>query len=127
MKLWTTKLFLILAFCAFALSVNAQKERTIAEVQGEGDMSPVQGNTARLKGIVTARLRGGFFIQTPDAEIDGNPKTSEGIYVFTQSEPTSEATIGNLVSVTGIIDEYRPKSAPSSLTITQLKMRKNED
>ncbi len=127
MKFWTTKLFLILAFCAFSFGVNAQKERTIAEVQGVGDMSPFQGNTARLKGIVTARLRGGFFIQTPDAEIDGNPKTSEGIYVFTQSEPTSEATIGNLVSVTGIIDEYRPKTAPSSLTITQLKMKKNED
>lgn len=127
MKFWTPKLFLILAFCTFALSINAQKERTIAEVQGEGDMSPFQGNAVRLKGIVTARLRGGFFIQTPDAEIDGNPKTSEGIYVFTKSEPTSEATIGNLVSVTGMIEEFRPKTAPATLPITELSMRKNVD
>ncbi len=127
MKFWTTKLILILAFCAFAFNVNAQKERTIAEVQGEADMSPFEGNSVRLKGIVTARLRGGFFIQTPDAEIDNNPKTSEGIYVFTKSEPTSEATIGNLITVTGTVEEFRPKSAPDALPITELSMFKNKD
>ncbi len=127
MKFLTTKLFLFLAFFVFTFGVNAQKERTIAEVQGEGDMSSFQGNAVRLKGIVTARLRGGFFIQTPDAEIDNSPKTSEGIYVFTKSEPTSEATIGNLVSVTGLVEEFRPKTAPDALPITELSMRKNVD
>ncbi len=127
MKFLITRLVLVLAFCAFVLNVNAQKERTIAEVQGEGDMSSFEGNSVRLKGIVTARLRGGFFMQTPDADIDNNPKTSEGIYVFTGSEPKADATIGNLVSVTGLVEEFRPKAAPDALPITNLKMRKVED
>jgi predicted extracellular nuclease len=127
MKFLITRLFLVLAFFTFAFSANAQKERTIAEVQGDGNMSSFAGNAVRLKGIITARLRSGFFIQTPDADVDNNPKTSEGIYVYTGSEPTAEATIGNMVSVTGTVDEFRPKSAPDSLSITELKMDKKVD
>ena len=118
---------MVLAVFAFSFEANAQKERAINAVQGDNNISPFAGDEVRLEGIVTARLRSGFFIQTPDDKIDVNPKTSEGIYVYTQSEPTAEATIGNLVSVTGIVEEFRPKSAPASLTITELSMRKNED
>ncbi len=127
MKIWTTKLFLLLAFFVFTFEVNAQRDRAIAEVQGDGHMSPFQGNAVRLEGIVTARTRSGFFIQTPDAKIDNNPNTSEGIFVYTRTEPTVEATIGNLVSVTGLVLEFRPKTAPNSLSITQLSMRRNVD
>lgn len=127
MRFWTKKFLLILVFALFAVGVNAQKERTIAEVQGESHMSKFEGNSVRLKGIVTARIKNGFFIQTPDNEVDNNPKTSEGILIFTSSEPTSQATIGNLVSVTGIVTEYRPKAAPNTLAITQLVMKKNVD
>lgn len=127
MKFLKISLPILVVVFAFTFSVNAQKERTIAEVQGEGHMSKFEGNAVRLKGIVTARTRLGFFLQTPDAEIDGNPNTSDAIMVYTRTEPTSEATIGNLVSVSGLVEEFRPKSAPKSLSITQLSMRKNED
>ena len=120
-------LALILALFSFAIGANAQKEVAINAVQGDGNISPYEGKIVRLEGIVTARIAKGFFIQTPDAKIDDNPKTSEGIYVFTGREATSEATIGNLVSVTGEVQEYRYKTALSSLTLTELSMRRNED
>lgn len=120
-------LFVLLTISAFTFSVNAQKERSIAEVQGDGHMSKFEGSAVRLKGVVTGRIKSGFFIQTPDAEVDGDPKTSEGILVYTRTEPSAEATIGNLVSVTGIVKEFRPKSAPFTLSITELEMRKDQD
>ncbi len=127
MKFWTTKLFILSAVFLCALNISAQKEAAINAVQGERDMSPYEGKSVRLEGIVTARLRGGFFIQTPDDKTDNNPKTSEGIYVFTKSEPNADATIGNLVSVTGTVEEYRYKTALTDLTITELSMKKDID
>jgi predicted extracellular nuclease len=117
----------VLSLFVFTAVAPAQKNRLISDVQGEKFVSPYFNETARLTGIVTARVRNGFFLQTPDEKVDGNPNTSEGIFVYTGSEPGGEAAIGNLVSVTGTIDEYRPKPDPQSLPITQLRMRKGTD
>ncbi len=118
---------IMLAVCCSMVTAYAQKDRLISDVQGEKNASPYFGEAARLTGIVTARTRNGFFLQTPDGKADNNPKTSEGIYVFTKSEPAVEATIGNLVSVTGFIDEFKPKSEPLSLSVTELSMKKGTD
>jgi predicted extracellular nuclease len=125
------KLFFVIAllFAVYCLplAVAAQKNRLISEVQGDKNASPYEREQVRVSGVVTARTRSGFFIQTPDDKIDGNPNTSEGIYVFTKSEPTGEATIGNLVSVTGTVEEFRPKSQLMSLPITEISMEKGRD
>ncbi|MEZ5427140.1 MAG: hypothetical protein R2747_12795 [Pyrinomonadaceae bacterium] len=118
---------LLLAISAFAAGTGVQKERSIAEVQGDGNISPLAGESASLRGIVTARTRNGFFIQTPDDETDDDPKTSEAIYVYTGSEPTVEATVGNLVIVTGTVTEFRPKTETDALFLTELSMRRNQD
>lgn len=118
---------LFISVSVFVFDVSAQKDRAVGEVQGEKNESPFLKESVRLTGIVTARLKGGFFLQSPDDKIDGNPATSEGIYVYTKSEPTGEAAVGNLISVTGTIGEYRPKQEPLSLPITQLEMYKDRD
>ena len=117
---------LLTAYCSL-LTVSAQKERTIAEVQGDKNISAFESQTAQLTGIITARIRDGFFIQTPDDKTDGNPATSEGIYVYTGNQMMVEAAIGNLVSVTGTITEYRPKAEPASLPLTELSMKRGTD
>jgi predicted extracellular nuclease len=66
-------------------------------------------------------------LQSPDDKTDDNPATSEGIYVFTKSEPTGEAAVGNLISVTGTVEEFRPKQEPLSLPLTELSMFKDRD
>lgn len=117
---------LIFLSCA-AAEVAAQKTRSISAVQGDSNMSPFQREHVRVSGVVTARLKSGFFIQTPDDKTDDDPRTSEGVYVFTRTEPAGEATVGNLVSVTGTIEEFRPKQEPLSLPITEISMEKGKD
>jgi len=117
----------VLSLFVFASSASAQKNRLIGDVQGDKNVSPYVNETARLSGIVTARTKTGFFLQTPDDKTDANPNTSEGIFVYTGSEPGAEATIGNLVSVTGMVVEFRPKADPQTLSITELSMKKGTD
>jgi predicted extracellular nuclease len=125
MKNLFSVLFLIVF--VFAGGAAAQKTRAISEIQGEKNASDFVNEPVRTSGIVTARTRSGFFIQTPDDKVDGNPNTSEGILVFTRTEPGSEATIGNLVTLTGTIEEFRPKSETSSLPITEIRFAKGKD
>lgn len=116
-----------LAIGTAALSVTAQKEVPISQVQGNSNVSPVNNDIVRVTGIVTARTRTGFFIQTPDDKADADPLTSEGLFVFTKNEPRGEATIGNLVSVIGRVEEFRPRAEPFSLPITELSWQLGRD
>jgi uncharacterized protein len=96
---------------------------SIHEIQGAGNLSPFAGQPVRTEGVVTALKRGsggGFFIQTPDVSVDADPATSEGIFVFTSSVLPAEAAVGNLVSVSAAVQEFRPASDPSSPTSTEL-------
>lgn len=118
--------FALSLFLSVAVSY-AQKDLTIAQVQGDGNTSPSNGQSVRLTGIVTARAKTGFFLQTPDDKADANKNTSEGIFVFTRTEPPMEADTGNIVSVTGTVEEFRRDNEPLVLTITELSMRKGSD
>ncbi len=118
--------FVILLLAAAAFG---QAETSINKIQGSGDVSPMQGTKVRTSGIVTARIKNGFFIQTPDDKTDSDPKTSEGIYIFTgsRSEPPTEAAVGTLVTVTGTVEEFRRNNEPLSLTITEINFRQGSD
>ena len=67
----------------------------IHDIQGPGLVTPLLGQDVTTTGIVTGLKTNGFFIQTPDANVDANPLTSEGIFVFTSSAPiaSSRATL----------------------------------
>ncbi len=104
-----------------------QKEYPINAIQGDKNVSSFERQIVKTTGVVTARLRNGFFIQSPDDKADADPATSEGIFVFTRTEPGSEATVGNLVTVTGTIAEFRPAAEPNSLPITQIVVQSGRD
>jgi uncharacterized protein len=108
-------------------AVFAQKEYSIAAVQGNKNVSPIDGQTVKVKGVVTARVRNGFFLQTPDDLVDQDNSTSEGLFIFTSTEPGAEAAIGNLVSVSGTVAEFRPRAEPNTLPITQLTLQRGRD
>ncbi|MHB8800089.1 MAG: Ig-like domain-containing protein [Thermoanaerobaculia bacterium] len=77
----------------------------IHDIQGSSLLSPLDGNSVTTRGIVTARkYNNGFFIQEPDATVDADPATSEGLFVYTGSAPT--VAVGDLVQVAGTVDEY---------------------
>lgn len=93
---------------------------TISAIQGSGLLSPFTGMTVSTTGIVTALINNGFFLQTPDASIDSDPLTSEGIFVFTSSAPPAAAVVGNSVQVIGTVTEFKSSSDPNSRTLTEI-------
>jgi predicted extracellular nuclease len=107
------------AILAGALSVAAQKEMSIAQVQGDKGSSPVVGENVRITGVVTAMLPKGFYVQTPDDKTDKDPNTSEGIYVFGENS-VGQVSLGNLVQVDGTVTEFRPRNERIFLTITEI-------
>jgi uncharacterized repeat protein (TIGR01451 family) len=93
----------------------------IHDIQGPGTTSPFAGLTVATTGIVTGIKTGsGFFIQTPDANVDSNPNTSEGVFVFTGSSIPAAAVIGNKVSVTGTAQEFIPSADVNSPPVTEI-------
>lgn len=78
----------------------------IGEIQGSGTASTMVGVTVTTRGIVTARKANGFFIQEADGAGDGDPATSDGIFVFTSSAPASTIAVGDTVQVQGKVSEY---------------------
>ncbi len=87
---------------------------TIADVQGSGGASPLDGQTVSISGVVSGDFQendadqasnlGGFYLQSESP--DDNPDTSEGIFVFDGNNPRTDVNAGDLVAVTGIVKEY---------------------
>ncbi len=93
---------------------------SIHDIQGNGASSPLVGNVVSTRGIVTGIKSNGFFIQEPDATVDADPATSEGVFVFTSSAPPAAAAVGNLVQVTATVSEFVPSADPLQPPLTEL-------
>ncbi len=95
----------------------------IHTIQGSGSTSPLVTQSVTTRGIVTGiklGSSGGFFIQEPDATVDADPNTSEGVFVFTGASVPAAVVIGNLVQVTGTVQEFVFASDPNSPPITEI-------
>lgn len=102
-------------------SVNVVQSAAIHQIQGTGRNSPLAGQQVITRGIVTAVRTAGYYLQTPDAEVDADPLTSQGIYVFTgNGNVPAQAVVGNLLEVTGTVAEYTPSSNPHQQPLTEL-------
>jgi predicted extracellular nuclease len=83
----------------------------IHDIQGSGASSPEVGNIHVIEGVVvgdfqTSSHLGGFFIQEEDVDIDADPMTSEGIFVYDGSSPAVDVNVGDVVRVQGNVAEY---------------------
>jgi len=111
-----------------AIALDTQGQGTIVnddfsrihDIQGSGTTSPLAGQSVTTQGIVTGIRSNGYFIQEPDASVDADPNTSEGIFVFTSSAPPAAAAVGNLVQVVGTVQEFIPSADPLSPPVTEL-------
>ncbi len=111
---------LLLVYLLSASLTFGYDSTPISEVQGDGNLSPLADKKVTVEGIVTGLRKGGFYIQTPDDKIDDNPKTSEGIYIFTLDTPDSKVTVGSYVEVKGKVAEYKPQREVYALFLTQI-------
>lgn len=62
----------------------------IAAVQGREAVSPLRGEFVSVEGIVTALSDDGFYLQSEEFESDGDPQTSQGLFVQTGHRPDSK-------------------------------------
>ncbi|HMJ33180.1 MAG TPA: lamin tail domain-containing protein [Baekduia sp.] len=102
---------------AIAFTVTAPVAMVaIHDIQGAAHLSPYSGQTVATTGIVTAVRSNGFNLQDPDP--DGDPATSEAVFVFTSSAPPA---VGDAVRVRARVSEFRPGGASTgNLTTTEL-------
>ncbi|MGX5791748.1 endonuclease/exonuclease/phosphatase family protein [Staphylococcus equorum] len=110
---------------------SSTKRIEIHDIQGEGHQSPYDGKKVNnIKGIVTYQyeLNGGKYlhIETPDDKQDNNPNTSEGLIIYTGNQ-NYDAQKGDLVNVTGTVDEYYidgyGDKQETDLPVTQINAR----
>jgi len=97
----------------------------IHDVQGAGETSPLNGQDVTVEGVVTgdfqegdadtARTLGGFFLQN---DPDSDPATSDGVFVFDGSNPVTDVGVGDLVRVSGTVNEYFGETQISASTVT---------
>ena len=89
----------------------------VGRVQGRGHISQFRGQRVTTAGVVTAVDTDGFYLQDPVG--DGDPDTSDGIFVFTRKPPT--VAQGDALRVRGVVTEYQPGGAKTNnLRITQI-------
>ncbi len=87
------------------LTINVAPVLPIHEIQGAGLASSYATQIIATSGnVVTAVDVDSFYIQTPDADVDADPNTSEGLYVFTGGVPM--VAVGDIVNATGQIVEF---------------------
>jgi predicted extracellular nuclease len=94
-------------------AAEAAAQVRIHDIQGSTRISPLVGRqVADVPGVVTGvRTYGsrGFWFQ--DTEADGDPATSEGVFVYTGSAPA--VAVGDRVTVSGTVTEYVPGGTSS--------------
>lgn len=87
----------------------------LSQLQGDTAASPHAGQTVAAVGLVTALTTDGFYLQDPVG--DGDPRTSDGLFVYTGRAP--QTTVGDCVTVVGPLIEFYAKtefSRPRSVT-----------
>lgn len=87
----------------------------IYTIQGSGTASPLVGQSVTTNGVVTKVNNNGFYMQDPIG--DGNPLTSDGIFVFTSTAPT--VTVGQSIRLTGIVSEFNTGAATNATTLAR--------
>ncbi|WP_104106732.1 ExeM/NucH family extracellular endonuclease [Nocardioides sp. 616] len=99
----------------------APTARSIAEIQGPGDTSPLVGTRASTRGVVTAVLGDpypaelgtyggfdGFYLQTSGTGggTDATPSASDAVFVYAGASPLAGVEVGDSVQVTGEVAEF---------------------
>ncbi len=106
---------LLLALGA-AGSGSRAEHSSISRIQGASHLSPLLGRQVTTEGVVTALAMEGFYLQDPTG--DGDPATSEAVFVEAQGRDT--VGVGDRIRVAGMVAERAPAGPPVGLLVTRL-------
>ncbi len=100
--------------------------RRIGDLQGAAERSPFEGQRLRMQGVVTGTFSaglGGFFMQDAVGEDDGDPATSDGVFVQWPREAEPRVRRGDRVRVNAVVSELGPEGATmTTLTEAQVEV-----
>ncbi|WP_448540242.1 ExeM/NucH family extracellular endonuclease [Roseiflexus sp.] len=91
----------------------------INQVQGNGATTPLSGTVVTIQGVVVGDYEGatpnlrGFYLQEI-AQVDADPLTSEGIFVFNLNN--NSVSLGQVVQVTGTATEFQDQTQIGNVT-----------
>ncbi len=104
----------LIAVLGLTACSGASGQATIGDIQGSGASSPMRDREVSITGIVSGDFQnadddqasnlGGFYMQ--DEDPDGNPRTSDGIFVFDGPSPRVDVQPGDKVRVDGKVQEH---------------------
>ncbi len=105
---WGVLALLLLMTGAATGQVACDGALEIWQIQGSGEEANCNRDRVRLEdNIVTAVGHQGFFMQTPAERSDGDPATSNGVYVLTTRPPSSfDVAVGDRVTLEGRVNEF---------------------
>lgn len=117
------------ATCNVNVTVQSSSITRIFDIQGSGlgvtSVSPLNGQNVTTEGVVTAVFPGlnGFYIQ--DATGDGNPLTSDGIFVYLGSGVTPTVSKGQKIRMTASVTEFNTVTQLSNISGLQVLSSNN--
>jgi len=90
-------------------TLSSRNVTKIHTIQGSAAISQEVGNIHTIEGIIVGDFQGknklnGFFVQEEESDVDADPMTSEGIFIYAPNAPDVEA--GDVVRVTGEVTEF---------------------
>lgn len=105
----SVRLLPVVVLALLTTSTLAQSDNIthIHEIQGAGDETPLIDQIVTIEGVVTGDYQPtnglrGFFVQEETEDMDDDPATSEGVFVFNAPVDVSE---GDQVRLTGTVVE----------------------
>lgn len=109
--------------------VDPSEITPIAEIQGTGASTPLNGQTVTTQGVVTAVYTGqgsknGFYIQEPGAVDLESHDASTGVFIYGGSSFAGGVEIGDSVQVTGSVSEF---SDVTQITTTSTTILTGDD
>ncbi|TFK40574.1 Endonuclease/exonuclease/phosphatase [Crucibulum laeve] len=115
------KIYSLLFFTSYLAVASST---TIADIQGTAWQSPLVGQTVNnVTGIVTAKGTSGFYISGDKSD---DIRASNGLFVFSSSATVlGKVTVGDAISLTGRVTEFRSSTQPTFLFTTELSSPTN--
>ncbi len=102
-----------------ATPARAGGHTPIYAIQGTAHTSPFEGVSVTTEGVVTAVAFNGYYVQDPFG--DGNPNTSDGLFVFAGNFCNGCPAVGDFVRITDTVTEFVPGGCGTgNLSTTQM-------
>ncbi len=96
----------------------------VHDIQGSGATTPLAGQVVTIEAIVVGDFQAttqhaGFFVQEDDVDADGDPATSEGLFIAAGTG-VFNVVVGDHVRVTGTVSESFGMTQLGSVTVALL-------